>query len=275
MQGQDRMTEDKYIGTWQDFGRRPTNRVMIGIPMTGLLRSEWVLARYGQTIPCNWSQVDVIQWLDQFSPIRYMVADARNMIACKAVEEDFEWLLFIDHDVVLPPTTLLRMNDYMLENKVPIVAGLYFTRSVPAEPLVYRGRGTSYYNDWKLGDKIWVDGHGMGCTLINVRILRALYEESEDYQLGPFMVRRLFESPAKCWFDPETQEWKSEVGTEDLFFLDRIKRCGIFAKAGWPEYADKEFPFLVDTSIFCRHIDWDGVQYPARGEEMQYMPEPK
>ena len=30
------------------------NRIVIGIPMTGTIRSEWALARYGQVIPCNW-----------------------------------------------------------------------------------------------------------------------------------------------------------------------------------------------------------------------------
>src|SRR5512139_646559 len=135
-----------------DNGRAPTNRIIVGIPMTGTLRSEWVLARYGQIIPCNWSVSDCIMWLDQYSPLRYSVADARNMIVDQAIKGDFEWLLFIDHDVILPPKTLIRLNDYMLAGDTPIVNGLYFTKSVPAEPLIYKGRGNSYFTDWHLGD---------------------------------------------------------------------------------------------------------------------------
>ena len=37
---------------------------------------------------------------------------------------------------------------------------------------------------------------------------------------------------------------------------------GYFAKSGWAPYADKEFPFAVDTRIFSRHIDMDGTLYP-------------
>lgn len=249
----------------------PRKRIMVGIPMTGTLRAEWVLARYGQVVPCNWSQVDYIQWIDQYSPLRFSVADARNLIATRAVEDNFEWLFFIDHDVVLPPVTLLRINEIMLKKETPIFGGLYFTRSVPSEPLIYRGLGNSYFADWKLGDKVWVDGLGMGCTLIHVSILRAMYEESETYNVGPISVRRIFETPAKSMFDPETGGWESHVGTEDLHFLNRVIKNSILKKAGWSEVAKKKYPFLIDTSLFCRHIDMSGVQYPARGEEAQFM----
>lgn len=262
-----------YIGKLEDSGASPQLRILVGVPMTGLLRSEWVLARYGQVIPCNWSQIDCIQWLDQYSPLRFSVADARNMIACQAVENNVEWLFFIDHDVVLPPVTLLRLNDYMMDGKVPIIAGLYFTRSVPSEPLVYRGRGNGYFAQWKLGDKVWVDGHGMGCTLIHVSILKVLYENSESYSLYGRTVRRIFETPAKVYFDPETLSWNSQVGTEDLAFLSRVIEEDVLTKAGWPKLAKKKYPFLVDTSLFCKHIDWNGVQYPARGEEQAYLKE--
>ena len=262
-----------YVCNLTASSEKPINRIMVGIPMTGTLRSEWVMARYGQIIPCNWGQVDCIQWLDQFSPMQFSVADARNAIATKAVEDKFEWLFFIDHDVVLPPVTLLRLNDYMLKKDIPIVGGVYFTRSAPAEPLIYRGRGNSYFTNWKFGEKVWVDGMGLGCHLIHVSILKALYDESESYNLQGSVVRRIFETPAKCWFDPETMGWQSCVGTEDLAFYTRIMKNDIFRKAGWQKIAKKKYPFLCDTGIFCKHIDWDGVQYPARGEEMAFVSE--
>jgi hypothetical protein len=139
------------------------NRIMVGIPYTGLLRAEWVMARYSQVTPCNWSQVDVIRWLDPHSPLGFLVADARNIIATEAINGDFEWLFFIDHDVMLPIGTTLKINEHILNPKSPIISGLYFTKSVPSEPLIYRKRGTGYYNDWKMGEKVWVDGTPMGC----------------------------------------------------------------------------------------------------------------
>jgi hypothetical protein len=254
----------------------PSLRVMIGIPMTGVLRSEWVMARYGQVIPCNWAHVDFIQWLDQFSPIGYMVADARNIIATAAVEGGFEWLLFIDHDVVLPPGLLIRINDYILKKDVPVMSGLYWTKSVPSEPLIYRGLGTSYYTGWKLGDKVWVDGVPMGCTLIHCSLLKVMYEESPAYicgstgKGGPREIRSIFETPARTFYDPEKQAWCSMAGTEDLNWCKRVIDQGVLAKAGWGKIAKRKYPFLIDTNLFCRHIDWNGTQYPAAGEEKAF-----
>lgn len=255
----------------ENTSKKSQSRVMIGIPMTGLVRSEWMMARYGQVIPCNWSQVDAIQWIDQFSPLHFLVADARNIVVHHCVEKDFQWLVFIDSDVVLPHDFVLKVNERMLDGDVPMWSGIYFTKSRPSEPLIYRGRGTGYYRDWKFGDQVWVDGIPMGCTAIHSSILKALYEESEAYEVKRgFWVRRVFETPARTWYDPEELTWYTATGTEDLTLCSRIIDDGIFKKAGWPEYADKEFPFLIDTSIYCLHIDPNGVKYPSAGEDQRF-----
>lgn len=251
---------------------KPVNRIMIGIPVTGLVRIEWAVARYGQVIPCNWSQSDLLQFLDQFSPVQYTVADARNIIATEAVRQKFEWLFFIDHDVVLPNTTILKLNERMINNPVPVWSGLYFTKSVPSEPLVYRGIGNGYFSDWELGDDVWVSAVPMGCTMINVKLLEVLYHESEEYIINGYKVRRIFETPSRVLFDLETMSSGGFTGTEDINFCNRIINDNIFEKAGFPEYKEKEFPFLVDTSIFCTHIDQNGNQYPLYGEELRFLP---
>ena len=253
----------------------PMTRIMYGIPMTGLLRSEWVLARYGLVIPCNWSTADVIQYVESSSPIGWMVADARNIIVKTFIERGYEWLIFIDHDVIIPPFFNLVMNDYILKKKVPMLSGLYFTKSVPSEPLIYRGRGNSYFDKWTLDEKVWVDGIPMGCTLIHSSLLKVLWDESPEYNAFGQKTRRVFESPTKIQIDPETRLLYTRVGTEDLELCTRIMNDKIFEKAGWPAYQKKKYPFLCDTRLFCRHIDWDGTQYPARGEHQRFVKKKK
>jgi hypothetical protein len=204
------------------------------------------------------------------------VADARNVVVANVLKHKFEWLFFIDHDVIIPPDTILRMNERMLKGDVPIWSGLYFTKSKPAEPLIYRGRGNGYFNKWKMGEEVWVDGLPMGCTMIHSSILQAMWDESKEYSLptstgDSIIVRDVFETPAKVWYDPEKHNWFTAVGTEDLNWCTRIMKDNIFEKAGWPEYKDKEFPFLVDTGIFCPHISPDGIQYPSGGEEQEFI----
>ena len=238
------------------------NRLLVATPTTGLVRMEWVQARYGQIIPVNWSMVNMMQFVHPYSPIGYTVADAQNLIVKVAVEGDFEWLLLIEHDNVLPPDAFVRFNRYMREEKVPIVSGLYYTKSVPSEPLVFRGRGNSYYDKFKIGDLVWCDGVPTGCLLIHVGILREMWKESPEYMAGDTKTRRVFETPRKLWFDPEMGQYNSTTGTSDLDWCTRVMEGRYFEKAGWREYQRKKYPFLVDTNIFCKHITMDGEMFP-------------
>lgn len=257
----------KNKGTW-------TNRILIGTPMTGILRSEWVMARYGQIIPTNWSAVDCIQFIQTYAPMEYQVGDAQNLIVKSAVEGGYEWVLFLEHDNVLPPDAFVRINDYMRSNEYPVVSGLYFTKGYPSEPILYRGAGNSYYEDWKIGDKVMVSGIPMGVTLIHGSILKAMWDESPEYNVNGVITRRVFSEVATVWIDPEKRGNVTTVGTSDLFWCKRVIEEDFLTKAGWGKFAKKnpEFPFMVDTNIFVRHIDWDGIQWP-RQIPTKYLPE--
>ena len=247
---------------WKHWKRR----VCIAIPATGLVRIEWMMSRFGQVIPVNWSNGDVFQYISQNSPLGYAVAEARNICIKYSIEGGFEWTLFLDHDVILPPDAFLKMNEYMRKANIPVISGLYFCKGSHPEPLLFRGRGNSYYDRWKPGQKVWVDGIPMGCALIHNSILKVMWKESPEIMYeamaGRELVREVFKTPRKAWFDPEKLRYNSISGTEDLFWCDRVKDENIFTKAGWPKYQKKKYPFLLDTSIFCRHIDENGTQYP-------------
>jgi hypothetical protein len=262
---------DGMSGTIIKASQKYSHRVIVGVPTTGLVRFEWVMGRYGQVIPCNWSQVDFVNYYRTTSPIGFQVAEARNIIATIATKENFEWLFFIDHDVIIPHTTILKMNDFILKHRYPVVSGLYFTKSVPAEPIIYRGRGNSYYTNWKLGDKVWVDGVPMGCTLIHTSIFKAMWNDCEEYDIEGQKVRRFFITPATSFFDPETKTWQNASGTEDLNWCKRVIEGKYLQRAGWADIAKKKYPFLLDTGIFCKHISQEGIQFPSQGEEVEFI----
>jgi hypothetical protein len=83
-------------------------------------------------------------------------------------------------------------------------------------------------------------------------------------------VRKVFETPSRSYYDPEDQCWKTTGGTEDLTFYSRLIDNGLLEKAGWKKYQKMKYPYLCDTSVFCRHIDWGGIQYPSQGEEKEF-----
>lgn len=240
-----------------DSNRPILNRICIGVPLTGVVRAEWMMARYGQVIPCNWSAAEVIQWVDTYSPMRYSVADARNLTVKAAVENEYEWLLFIDHDVILPPDTFLRMNEYMY-GKLPVVAGLYHVKGEPADPLVYRGKGNGSFRDWKPGEKVWVDTVPMGCTLLHGKLLKAMYDASEFYVVGTQRIRRVFDTPREVHFDPVNGTYVAKMGTEDFEWCERVIKEGWLKKLNYTEVMNKKYPFLIDTAIKCGHIDMTG-----------------
>jgi hypothetical protein len=237
------------------------NRVLIATPTTGLVRIEWVQSRYGQIIPANWSSVQMTEWMNSYIPLRYQVDDAQNMIVKHLVEGDFEWLLLIEHDTCPPPDAFIRFNQYMREEKVPVVSGLYYTRSRPSEPLVYRGRGTGAYTDFKIGDAVWCDGVPTGCLLIHGGILREMWKESPEYAIRGVVTRRVFDTPRLVYQDSNGNSF-AQSGTSDLEWCTRVMKGEFFEKAGWKKYQVMQYPFLVDTNIFCRHINPDGEAFP-------------
>lgn len=261
-----------------------TNRILIAVPCTGLVRIEWVMAKYGQIIPTNWSQVEMVQWLNTYAPLEYQLPDAENLIAKQVVEGDFEWFLSIEQDNLIPPDAFVRLNEYMIEGKIPIISGLYYTKSHPAEPILYRGRGNGSFRDFKLGDKVWCDGIPFGFTLIHGSIIKALWNESEEYMVGNEVTRKVFELPnfnvGNFGFENVDMENEDEPrgrfaytrGTTDLNFCKRLMKDDIFIKAGWPKYQKMKYPYLVDTNIFVQHIDERGRQYPMGGVPLKNKP---
>ncbi len=248
------------------------NRILIGTPTTGLVRMEWALARWGQLIPCNWSNVQMMQFMgSNYVTHQYLVADAQNMIVKAAVEGDYEWLFFVEHDNILPSDCFVRLNEYMLRGDTPVVSGLYFTRGFPSEPLVYRGRGNGYYGDWKMGDMVWADGVPTGVLLVHMSLMRAMWAESEEYDVGGQKTRRVFDTPRKGRFDPETNQFNATQGTSDLDWCTRIIDGDYLRKAGWGKFADEhpQYPFLVDTNIFSWHVNPDGQRFPLELSQWQ------
>jgi len=238
--------------------------VLIGVATEGWIRYEWANARYAQVIPINWSAAgfDI-----NYTALGFSIDDAYNLMVKQALNMDVEWLLIVEDDVMLPPDCFLRMNKYIKKKEIPIVSGLYFSKGNPSEPLVFRGRGNGCYYKWKMGDKVWCDGLPMGCLLIHMSILKKVWDESELYRAANGEeTRQVFITPRKIDFTMQPFHFASELGTQDLFFFNKLlaDKKRILKESGWPKIAKRKWPFLCDTGIFCRHIDrGSGKQYPS------------
>ncbi len=247
-----------------DSGQSYTNRLLVGTPATGNVRIEWVAARYGQQIPINWSMATMMHVMGGYYPLRYLVADAQNLIIAEAMRLDYEWVLLHEHDVVLPPDAFVRLNRYMVDKAAPVVSGLYFSRSFPSDPMVFKTLGDSYATDWRIGDVIEVAAVPTGIVLIHMGLIRAMWRDCEEYTLKGVKVRRVFNTPRESYYDPDTGQYTAGAMTSDLDWCARVIAGDYMRKAGWTEYAGKERPFIVDTAICCGHINPDGTVFPDR-----------
>ena len=116
----------------------------------------------------------------------------RSLLVKKALERDFEWILFYEDDVLPPPDAYMKLNQYMRAEDTPVVSGLYYTRSRPSEPLIFRGRGDSVYDKFKVGQKVWASGVPTGFLLVHMGLMRAMWDESTKYQARNQITRRVY-----------------------------------------------------------------------------------
>lgn len=250
-------------------------KLYVATPTLGIIRVEWAAARYSAVIPCNWSICGSNYGMVHSYPMGYLVAEAQNLAVADAIATQAEWLMLLEDDVVIPPYTFMMFNEYMKKSEIPVVSGLYFLKGNFPEPLVYRGRGVSCYTDFKFGEKIWADGVPTGILLIHMSLLKLMYNESPEYMtsLGR-SCHKVFETPAKVWYDPEDGVHKTACGTSDLFWCDRVMKEKVMERSGWKDFAKKhpKYPFMVDTNIACMHIDLNtGKQYPLGGFPKKMM----
>jgi hypothetical protein len=113
--------------------------------------------------------------------------------------------------------------------------------------------------------------------LVHCGILREMWADAEGYQVGNAFTRRVFETPRKMWPDPELQQFATMVGTSDLDWCSRVIEGDYLRRAGWGDFVDDlddpRYPYLVDTNIFCEHINIDGTRFPSPAELDAWRPD--
>ena len=196
--------------------------LLIGVPTLGRpVPLSWAMAFKSLNPPINFNT-------NFFTLYGMPVADARDVIARKAIDLNSKYLFFLGDDVEVPPHTLRQLIFRMEQNpQLGVVGGVYCSKADPPAPLVFKENGNGTYWDWKIGEYFSVIGLGMDCTLIRVDLLREL--RSNWFKT---LDRDQFLDGV-----PQADQW-----TEDLYFCKRV-------------IEETKYEIFVDTSIICKH--WD------------------
>lgn len=107
----------------------------------------------------------------------YAVDQIRNLISDRAVEHEFDYVLFVDSDITLPKDTLVKF----LSQDTDIITGLYRTKF---ETLQFELFDFALDRlDYIPGNTFEIGGCGLGCALIKTEVLESLgYPQFQYHQ---------------------------------------------------------------------------------------------
>ena len=204
----------------------------------GLITPEWQRARAGLAIPPGHANIEI--YADGME-----IGVARNAAVHCARQHKLKYIFFIDWDT-LPPADALFKLAYHLDNnpEYGVAAGMYCMKTIPPYPLIWRQWNAGIDFNWTLGDVLKGDvcGVPMGCTLVRLSI---------------------FDDLPEPWFKTCDEpvflggQWGRCKMTEDLYFTK--------------QFTDRGGLIMVDTSVFCEHIDHaTGRRYTLGKDAMPY-----
>jgi hypothetical protein len=145
------------------------------------------------------------------SPRGSIIPDARNAIADAAVENGCSHVLFLDSDMTVPVTTIMRL----LGHTKPIVGAYGVKRKLPIE------RCGKPLEEWKPSGLIEMEVMGMAVTLISTEVFKRLskpyfswdYENGKSVSEDVYFCRKARNAGLKLWCDVDLSKEIGHVGT--------------------------------------------------------------
>jgi hypothetical protein len=190
-----------------------TPRVVIALPLYGHNAPGFTLAfarMLAETLP-DGTLTGLV-----FTTIPY-IDQARNQLVRDALTHDPTHVLWIDHDVVVPPDALRKL----LARDVPVVGGMYHSKDKPYPPIAFRLDPFEMLQEVPPTEALHlVGGIGMGATLVRSSVYLLMREEFRDEK----------------WYETTISP---SVG-EDVHFAMRLQEMCI--------------PVFLDPTIQCGHI---------------------
>lgn len=153
-----------------------------------------------------------------------MIYASRDDLAMTAVENDFDYVFWMDSDMQFPKNALVNMLDTLREKKLDILSGLYFRRVPPYSPVLF--------------DRLEING---------------LEADSSEFKTIPEGLTEIGACGFGCVL-MDTQVFIDVAGKfgqmfapigrngEDVSFCWRARQCG--------------FKIWCDPSILCGHVGY-------------------
>lgn len=154
-----------------------------------------------------------------------LIYNARNNIAKDAVKDGFQFVLWLDSDMVFQPDIIARLSED-IDKGYDMVSGLYVERKQNPRPVLFdeivwkiieEGNveaGASFFFDYPKDALFPCDGFGFGCVMVSVDLIKRV---GDKYSLPFQPLLGLGEDLAFCW---RAKQLGAKIGCDS-----RIK-CG-------------------------------------------------
>lgn len=183
-------------------------KVFIAIPCMDALSAQFVQSLTNLLISPRKYDIEVGFQMSS------LVYDSRNQLAERAINSNADYVFWLDSDMTFMPDTLHMMLLTLINNNLPMLAGVYYRRRPPFTPTLYKEVTISHMgvrcdnypeDDIPKKELFEVEGCGFGCVLMRKDVLwNVMIQQNND---------GLLFSPIKG------------VG-EDLSFCWRARKCG-------------------------------------------------
>lgn len=197
-------------------------KIFLAVPTSNFVESETVKAIYNLSIPEGYeATLEIVQG--------YAVHQARNILANAALQGNYDYIFWIDADIILPKDIL----KCLVEDDKDIICGYYIKKIEnqricelfgpnPQDP-EKKMISNVLENDLPKTVGIYgVEACGFGCTLIKTDVFKKFAEKYPEDQYFDYVFK------------------KNEICSEDILFCKKCKEIGIQT--------------FVDTRFRCGHI---------------------
>lgn len=156
-----------------------------------------------------------------------LIYTSRNELANLSIQQDMDYVFWMDSDMVFKPDTLVRMMDTLQKNDLDILTGLYFRRVPPYTPTLFdklemNGNICSWSEFKEIPEGLFeVGGCGFGCVLMKTDVFLDVQAKHGNA------------------FAPIANNG------EDIAFCWRARDCG--------------FKIYCDPSIICGHVGYSVI----------------
>ncbi len=211
-----------------------TTKTLIAVPCMDMMHTEFtkslIYMHKGENVDVCFNQGSLIY-------------DSRNLLSLTAIQNGFDYVLWLDSDMVVPKDALIKLRNVLKQcDYIDMVTGLYFKRKVPTVPVILRKLQTpeigadgvpvkrmEEYTDYPAQQLFPVAGCGFGCVMTRVSLLKKVWDKygpafapypwaGEDYSFC-YRVNQLSEHGSSIWCDSSVKcgHIGQMIYNEDMF----------------------------------------------------------